>query len=155
MVDTGIVLHVTENIRADVDGAGEDLLSLYEASIDNTSSAVARKEAQDKLVLSLRSTIVLNQVTSGTGRGSQPVAVKGESGVGENWVIDYTKVTVTRKDSGIDITFPAEALQLENGSTYYFTASNLTDASAAQNPIVPNPVDFYTNADVASPGATT
>ena len=152
MVDTGIVLHVTENIRADVDGAGEDLLSLYEASIDNTSSAVARKEAQDKLVLSLRSTIVLNQVTSGTGRGSQPVAVKGESGVGENWVIDYTKVTVTRKDSGIDITFPAEALQLENGSTYYFTASNLTDASAAQNPIVPNPVDFYTNADVGIAG---
>ena len=152
MVDTGIVLHVTENIRADVDGAGEDLLSLYEASIDNTSSAVARKEAQDKLVLSLRSTIVLNQVTSGTGRGSQPVAVKGESGVGENWVIDYAKVTVTRKDSGIDITFPAEALQLENGSTYYFTASNLTDASAAQNPIVPNPVDFYTNADVGIAG---
>lgn len=152
MVDTGIVLHVTENIRADVDGAGEDLLSLYEASIDNTSSAVARKEAQDKLVLSLRSSIVLNQVTSGTGRGSQPVGVKGESGVGENWVIDYTKVTVTRKDGGIDITFPEEALRLENGSTYYFTATNLTDASTAQNPIVPNPVDFYTNAEVGIAG---
>ena len=152
MVDTGIVLHVTENIRADVEGAGEDLLSLYEASIDNTSSAVARKEALDKLVLSLRSSIVLNQVTSGTGRGSQPVPVKGEDGVGENWGIDYTKVTVTRKDGGIDITFPEDALRLENGSTYYFTASNLTDASTAQNPIVPNPIDFYTNADVGLAG---
>ncbi|MDE7243090.1 MAG: Ig-like domain-containing protein, partial [Oscillospiraceae bacterium] len=153
MVDTGIVLHVTENIRVDAEGAGDSLLSLYQASIDQTSNTATRNEAKDKLVTSLKNSIVLNRVTSGSGQGSQPVIVRYDQlpsspnkKENDNWVIDYEKVTVTMKDNILDITFPEDALQLDSGATYYFTVSNVTDTSTAQNRIVPSTIDFYTNA---------
>ena len=148
---TAIYLDVTEDIRYTGEGGGTSFLTLYQA-VKDAKNETERNAAKNKLAASLYGAIKLHQIDV---YDSSEEEVKSKWQTGQtltDWVIDYTEATVTANEGGIRITFPKNALHLENGGQYYFTIEKVTDISTNQNPVVPSRVDFYTNESLSKSG---
>ena len=118
MRDTSIVLEFSENVR--LGGTSQDLLSLYEATQEGTTSE--QEEALKEFVDALRKNIDFCTLENNEERS----VVKDKDGVSSSeWVIDFTKAQVANVNGKIQITFPNTAdnepgLRLASGATYYF-----------------------------------
>ncbi len=112
----------------------EPFMDYYNA-VDTAVGTEAKEAAKDKLAEVLRKYITLwRRPVSGQ---PEKVPVKGDEGVGDNWVIDYREVTIKPDPEGTGemiLTFPnGTGLQLGSGVTYYFTLENIADTSQAAN----------------------
>ena len=158
MSDTAIYIDVSENIAYAGQGGGTDLLELYQQT--RTGSEADRNAAINKLASNLFGNaqdenmgIKLFKVNMQNNAPTRVPSKWSTSQTTEDWVIDYTKATVTSLPSGgIRITFPSEGLHLENGAKYFFTIGEYRDISNKQNMVSPNPVDFFRNESASLAG---
>ena len=145
MSDTAIYLDITENVRYNGEGGGRSFLELYQ-DISAAGDNAARDAAINKMAANLFNSIVLHKVSMQDNSEETIIRKRETSYTQDDWTIDYTQATITTLTTGgVRITFPSDALHLENGGKYYFTIENVSDTSNNQNEVVPNPVDFFRN----------
>ncbi len=128
--DTDIVLEFSENVRF---LSGGDILSLYENARNGT------EEDKNKFTQALRSSITFKVWVYGM---DTPADVKGDQGVGENWVIDYSvdNIRVDNVNGKVQLKFLKEGLQLKGGGIYSFEITGLEDMSG--HALDPTTVDY-------------
>lgn len=155
MNDTDIILEFNENVCSTT-VPGRDLLSLYQATLDASSTAEQQREALITFATAIENSFKLYEQITGTRESEVKVRRYEKTGStgyepvdnSTDWVIDYTKVRVVSEDGKLKVIFPGgsdssrKGLQLNSGSTYFFQISNLTDNSEAKNPISPRIVQY-------------
>ena len=132
MQDTDIVLEFSENVCFTSAG-GRDILSLYEDARTGT------EEDQNKFIQALRSSITFKVWIYGMDTVAD---IKGDDGVGENWVIDYSveNINVSNVNGRIQLKFLSDGLQLKGGGIYSFEITGIEDMSG--HAIDPSTVDY-------------
>ena len=154
---TDIVLEFSENIRCSASGEGKDFLTLYNNKV-KAETAGEMTSMDIKLFLdALKTSIVLYRIDP-ESQTPEKVATKQDDSApaDDEWVVDYSKVTVTTKGEGrIVVTFPGTesapdkpAVRLANGEQYFFRFNFITDTSPEMNPVDRNNTTVdYTNAE--------
>ncbi len=146
--DTSIRLVFSESVQGVQNVAGKPITSVFQTLYNNvlTADSTNRAAREEELAAALRYHIKLYEKPI----SGQPEVVlerngQNEDDVGEDWIIDYRKATVTMDNSGsgeMIITFPHDSelsrsgLNLASGTTYYFELQGIVDTSAAANPMV-------------------
>ena len=154
---TDIVLEFSENIRCSASGEGKDFLTLYNNKV-KAETAGEMTSMDIKLFLdALKTSIVLYRIDP-ESQTPEKVATKQDdpAPADDEWVVDYSKVTVTTKGEGrIVVTFPGTesapdkpAVRLANGEQYFFRFNFITDTSPEMNPVDRNNTSVdYINAE--------
>lgn len=146
--DTSIRLVFSESVKGIQNIAGKQIVSEFLQLYNDvlTADSTQRAAREEKLAAALRYHIKLYEKPI----SGQPEVVlerngQNEDDVGDDWIIDYRKATVTMDNSGsgeMVITFPhdgsdsgSSGLNLASGTTYYFVLQGIVDTSAAANPM--------------------
>lgn len=139
LADTDIRIVFSEGVQDS--STNQQLLALYQKSVDTTLTKEGRDDAAAVLTGLLRDDI---QLYSADVTPAARVKERSEDGV-TDWVIDYRHAAVTAEDGKIVVTFKAgAALNLKSGAKYYFKIQNIADTSTNKNIIRPNPSTLAT-----------
>lgn len=111
---------------------------MYNTWKSTTATDAEKQKAHDDLMAVLRDSIILYDADANI-----PVNIKGDSGVGDDWVIDYEKVQIYRDGKETIVSFPYHAVnnvadgavKLKSGARYYFRLQNIGDDSEMHNPM--------------------
>ncbi|RKJ42066.1 S-layer homology domain-containing protein [Acutalibacter sp. 1XD8-33] len=111
---------------------------MYNTWKSSTASEADKQKAHDDLMAVLRDSIILYDADANV-----PVNIKGDEGVGDDWVIDYEKVQIYRDGKEVIVSFPYHAtnnvadgaVKLKSGARYYFRLQNIGDDSEMHNPM--------------------
>ena len=139
--DTDIILEFSEDVRYGGPGGGESFLNLYKKT--QTGTAEEREGAIRVLASNLAKAITLYQ----QGEGPAPEAVdvnieeiKPKKDKDTEWVLDFTRAEIEKKDGKLELTIPKAGVNLDSGGIYYFEISGITDnALNTYNRITPDP----------------
>ena len=166
--DTDIMIHFSEAVMrysTHTTASSDDFQDFYKlytdmldarakdeaGSTEETKSIRAATEA--KFCDTLRATIKLYN-NAATGNDSVPERDDtNEASIGDDWVIDYRKVTVEYDaDTGVmTVVFPTDpestensALNLASGATYHFVLDDICDTSSNKNRMGRYPLPDFT-----------
>lgn len=134
LADTDIRIIFSESVQDS--GTNQQLLALYQTSVNTSVSKTERDDAREVLNGLLRTDIQLYSADV------TPAALVRErtNDSDTDWVIDYRYASVTAEDGKVVVTFEnGKALNLKSGAKYYFMIQNIADTSTNKNIIKPNP----------------
>lgn len=134
LADTDIRIIFSESVQDS--GTNQQLLALYQTSVNTSVPKTERDDAREVLNGLLRTDIQLYSADV------TPAALVRErtKDSDTDWVIDYSRASVTAEDGKVVVTFEnGKALNLKSGAKYYFMIQNIADTSTNKNIIKPNP----------------
>lgn len=137
LADTDIRIIFSESVQDS--GTNQQLLALYQTSVNTSVSKTERDDAREVLNGLLRTDIQLYSADV-VPNAKVKERTKDTASNDTSWVIDYSRATVTAEDGKVVVTFEnGKALNLKSGAKYYFTVQNIADTSTNKNIIKPNP----------------